>query len=132
MTRKHLPPGTVVMCNFDGFREPEMVKTRPVVVLSPKRRRKGGGKALYTVVPLSTVKPDRIEPYHHQMDPQSVPASQRSSGKESWAKCDMVNTVSSDRLTVPVSSGGIREVVTATSADFEAIRQGVVIALGLS
>lgn len=131
MTRKHLPPGTVVMCDFAGFRKPEMVKTRPVVVLSPKRRRKGGGTALYTVVPLSTVKPTTIEPYHHQMDPQSVPASQRS-GKDSWAKCDMVNTVSSDRLTVPVSSGGARVVVKATQADFEAIRKGVIMALGLS
>ena len=120
------------MCNFEGFREPEMIKTRPVVVLSPKRRRKGGGMALYTVVPLSTVEPNRIEPYHHQMDPQSVPASQRAPDKASWAKCDMVNTVSSERLTVPVSGGGMREMVKVTPTDFEAIQRGVAIALELT
>ena len=131
MINRHVGPGIVLMCDFSGFRVPEMVKTRMVVVLSPRRRRTGRGKVLYTVVPLSTVEPGQIEPYHHRMDPQSLPVSQRSPDKDSWAKCDMVNTVSSERLTVPQSGGGIRETVSVTQADFKAIRGGVAIALGM-
>ena len=41
------------MCDFDtGFKAPEMVKKRPVVVISPRRRRSSA--QFYTVVPLST------------------------------------------------------------------------------
>ena len=33
-------PGMLLMCDFDtGFRPPEMVKVRPVVVISPGRKR---------------------------------------------------------------------------------------------
>ena len=34
--------GTVLMCNFDGFKKPEMVKRRHVVVVSPRYRRHTG------------------------------------------------------------------------------------------
>lgn len=38
--RFHPKPGTILMCDFDtGFQVPEMVKKRPVIVLSPKRKR---------------------------------------------------------------------------------------------
>src|SRR3546814_2449978 len=34
---EHPPTGTILTCNFDaGFKEPEMVKRRPVIVVSPK------------------------------------------------------------------------------------------------
>ena len=34
---EHPAPGTILICDFkQGFREPEMVKQRPVIVLSPK------------------------------------------------------------------------------------------------
>jgi len=32
-------PGAIVICDYStGFRPPEMVKVRPVVVISPRRR----------------------------------------------------------------------------------------------
>ncbi len=52
-------PGEIVICDFStGFRPPEMVKVRPVVVISPRRRT----SQLVTVVPLSTTPPDPVEP----------------------------------------------------------------------
>ena len=65
-------PGTLLMCDFDtGFQPPEMTKRRPVVVVSPRRRR--AMTKLCTVVPLSTAVPNQVEPFHHRMNPRSVP-----------------------------------------------------------
>ncbi|TAM88997.1 MAG: hypothetical protein EPN41_04700 [Candidimonas sp.] len=53
--RKGLRTGEIVICNFDtGFRVPEMVKQRPVVVISKTSTHARG---LCTVVPLSTTLP---------------------------------------------------------------------------
>jgi len=52
------------MCDFTGFKPPEMVKKRPVVILSPRYRRRTG---LCIVVPFSTVEPELIEPHHHRI-----------------------------------------------------------------
>jgi uncharacterized protein YifN (PemK superfamily) len=57
--------GQVLMCNFGmASVPPEMGKIRHVVVLSPRRRRNSG---TFLVVPLSTVAPNPIEPYHYRI-----------------------------------------------------------------
>lgn len=67
----HPHPGTVLICDFTtGFQKPEMIKKRPVVVLSPRPRRK---TQLCTVIPLSTTKPLPIESHHHCLDSASLP-----------------------------------------------------------
>ena len=98
----HPEPGTILVCDFTGFRAPEMVKRRPVVVVSPRLRRR---KGLCTVVPLSTSPPDPVEPYHYRLhtipplpDPYNSPSH--------WVKADMVYTVSFDRLFLMHSSKG--------------------------
>ncbi|MFK5216451.1 type II toxin-antitoxin system PemK/MazF family toxin [Glaesserella parasuis] len=48
----------VVMCDFSGFIAPEMVKTRPVVVISKHKK----NSELVTIVPLSTTKPEPLGP----------------------------------------------------------------------
>lgn len=125
-------PGTLLICNFDtGFRPPEMVKKRPVVVISPKRRR---GNALCTVVPLSTTTPNPTESFHHQMDMTSLPG--KYAENTTWAKCDMVATVSRERLDRVLirEKNGKRKylAVQVTTEDLDAIRNGVIDALGLS
>ena len=50
----HPVPGQILFCNFDGFKEPEMVKKRPVVVLTGAIQ---GRSNLVTVIPLSTAEP---------------------------------------------------------------------------
>ena len=125
-------PGTLLICNFDtGFRPPEMVKKRPVVVISPKRRR---GNALCTVVPLSTTMPNPVEPFHHQMEARSLPGIYAEN--TTWAKCDMLATVSRerlDRVLIREKRNGKRRylAVQVTTEDLDAIRSGVINALGL-
>ena len=123
-------PGTLLICDFTGFKAPEMIKTRPVVVISPRRR---GGARLCTIVPLSTTVPNPVEPFHHRMDPRSLPARFRS--QDSWAKCDMVYTVALDRLArVRLRIGGkwTEREQQVLAKDLEAIRGGVVTALDLT
>jgi uncharacterized protein YifN (PemK superfamily) len=83
--------GMVVACNFHGYVEPEMIKVRPVVVISPNHLRRPG---LCTIIPLSTTAPDPIEPYHYKLAASPFPHEPELA----WAKCDMVATVSVLRL----------------------------------
>ena len=84
--------GCILMCDFSHQAVPEMVKTRPVVVIS----RKAANSQLCTVVPLSSTEPDPKHPWHAKMTREKMPTSLR--GKECWAKCDCVATVSFARL----------------------------------
>ena len=128
----HPGVGEVLMCDFsEGFKPPEITKKRPVVVLSPRRRRAPG---LYTVVPLSTSRPYHVEPYHHLLDARGFP--QRLAENENWAKCDLLYTVSLDRLDRIYAGrqpNGKRIYLGArvTPVDLEAIRQCVLSGLGI-
>jgi len=92
---EHPAIGTILMCNFDqGFRPPEMVKRRAVVVISPKIRARPG---LCTVVALSTTPPNPVMPYHCQLDIRPrLPLPFESDGI--WVKGDMINAVGLHRL----------------------------------
>jgi len=70
-----------------------MVKVRPVVVITPQLP---GRASLCTIVPLSTVEPNPLQPYHHKMDRCSLPSKLQKA--DCWAKCDMLYTVSLERL----------------------------------
>ena len=86
----HPPQGCIVEVDFSkGFREPEMVKDRLAVVLSPQIEAR---HHLLTVVALSTTPPDPPAPYHCQFQiPFELP---RGWGKRPrWVKGDMVNAV---------------------------------------
>lgn len=64
--REHPKIGTILICDFDqGFKEPEMVKRRPVIVVSPKISTRPG---LCTVVALSTTEPRPKMPFHCEID----------------------------------------------------------------
>lgn len=92
----HPEPGTILMCDFSsGFKAPEMVKKRPVVVVSPKRKYCAG---LCTVVALSTVTPTTIEDWHYQLPAASMPKTPRFQANDSWVKGDMIYRVGFDRL----------------------------------
>ena len=117
-------PGTLWMCDFSGFRRPEMIKKRPVVVVSPRPKNHVG---LCTVVPLSTLAPTPVKAFHYLMAARSLRA-ELGAQKNSWAKCDMVCTVSLERLArVSGSQGTLR----VSDADLAAIRRCVGVALGL-
>jgi len=88
-------PGTILLCDYGlgGFRPPEMVKRRPVVVVSKRKRQPTG---LLTVVPLSTSEPLPLEAYHCRIALE-VPLPGFAE-QECWVKADMVATVAFARL----------------------------------
>ncbi|MGN6289929.1 MAG: type II toxin-antitoxin system PemK/MazF family toxin [Sphingopyxis terrae] len=97
MAIKYVPPEkSVVICDFSwgGFKSPEMIKRRPVVVLVGRLPRRDN---LVTVVPLSGTASDARNKYHCRIDfdvelPHPFPATAW------WAKCDMVASVCLHRL----------------------------------
>ena len=128
MLTYHPGPGAIVICDFStGFREPEMVKVRPVVVISPRRRT----GQLVTVVPLSSTAPERVEPWHHQLSPGAYPPARGPI----WAKCDMVVTVALhrlDRVKIKRDRNRIYQVFQVSAAELADILACVDAALGIS
>lgn len=120
--------GMVLICDFaTGFQAPEMVKVRPVVIVSP-RRRMGG---VCTVVPLSSNAPDIVMPWHHQLSAGAYPPARGPM----WAKCDMIATVACHRLDrVKVKTAGKRTYHTfqLPEADMAAICKAVLAGLGFA
>ncbi|MGB8326467.1 MAG: type II toxin-antitoxin system PemK/MazF family toxin [Steroidobacteraceae bacterium] len=122
-------PRSIVVCDFSGFIEPEIIKRRPVVILAVHKR----NSKLVTVVPLSTTAPDQIEAHHYRLRQNPIPGEQAT---EVWAKCDMLAVVSIERLDlVRTARGpdGKRQYLRLQIGQdqFDAIRRGVASALGL-
>ncbi|WP_458183732.1 type II toxin-antitoxin system PemK/MazF family toxin [Bradyrhizobium sp. 14AA] len=91
----HPVPGTIVRVDLnEGFREPEMRKRRPCIVLSPPL---AGRDFMCTIVPLSTTAPRRPRDYHLKLtlDP---PLPEPFENPEMWVKGDIVLTVAFHRL----------------------------------
>jgi len=128
----HPKQGAIILCDYTGFKAPEMIKKRPVVVISPRLRRRDG---LCTVVPLSTTAPNRVEPYNCELELiRPLPAPWRA--QTHWVKADMLATVGFHRLDL-IRTGrdqyGKRKYlnVIVPQDDLERIRVCVLHALGI-
>lgn len=131
MALKYPPrPGAVLKCDYrGGFEPPEMVKTRCVVVISPRFPKR---KGLATVVPLSTTPPRPVMGYHCtiRFDP---PLPRPFDGIEKWVKADMVATVSEDRLSALFSKVDGKRIFDnrkVSDEDLARIRECVRFAIG--
>lgn len=120
----HPRPGTILVCDFRGFIAPEMIKLRPIVIISPHHIQRPG---LYTVVPLSQTPPNPHEPYHVHFPHTPVPGEHGPC----WAKCDMVVSVSVDRLDRKKVGRGDYRVVNIKQSELDAILAGVKYSLGI-
>ncbi|MFU8788640.1 MAG: type II toxin-antitoxin system PemK/MazF family toxin [Methylobacter sp.] len=129
----HPEQGTILICDFKGFIDPEMNKRRPVVVMSPRLRQRG---RLCAIVPLSTTPPSQIMPYHHKLHVDPVlPAPYDA--KFHWVKADMIYTVSFDRLFLPfdgkdAAGKRIYDVRVIDKADLIKIQHCILHSLGLT
>lgn len=130
----HPPLGAFVMCNYDlGFKEPEMRKRRPAIIVSPPISVRA---RLATVVPISTSPPAPVMPYHYKItiDP---PLPGKFDAPEAWVKCDMVCAVSFDRLDL-IRDGKDRDgkrryrVNPISDNDLRMIRACILSSLGLN
>lgn len=124
--------GEILLCNYQGFVEPEMVKTRPVIVVSPRLRRRSN---LIGIVPLSTTAPAPAEAYHCLIElDRPLPAP--FDNPIMWAKCDMYNVVSMQRLDrfkeARQRHRGVRQwfVGKASPAQITALKKAVLCGLG--
>ena len=112
------------MCDFSGNIVPEIIKKRPVVVITPHHIQRAG---LSMVVPLSSTPSDRCDPY-------VVELSQNYGSydfKRQFAKCDLACSVSWKRL--DRFKLGYRRYASfhMTNSDFEAVIAGVAYAFGM-
>lgn len=89
-------PKTILLCDYDqvGFRPPEMIKRRPVVVLVGSLSGRAG---LHTVIPLSGTPSNAKQHYHCKIElAQALPAPFDETTW--WVKADMIATLSMNRL----------------------------------
>lgn len=121
----HPKAGAVLVCDFRGYVEPEIVKMRPVVVVSPNHLRRPG---LVTVIPLSTTPPLYVEAYHYLLHGNPVPGSE---AEAVWAKCDLIATVSIERLDRKKVSRGHYAVGYVSMEQVRAMRRCAAISPGL-
>ncbi len=129
----HPDQGTIVICDFDGFVAPEMIKRRPAVVVSPRFRTRNG---LCAVVPLSTTSPAQVCAYHFKLSVVPPLPAPYDAGFH-WVKADMVYTVSLARLHLPFSGKDAQgkrnyDIRVIDQADLECIQRCVLHGLGLS
>jgi uncharacterized protein YifN (PemK superfamily) len=118
--------GDVLMCDFKGFKAPEMTKVRLVVILSPRSRVSFPGT--YIVVPISKTAPCPAEAHHCEFKPRSYHFFDPI--ESVWAKCDMVTSVASHRLDrVKVAGRYCR--VQIRKEDLGRIRTAVLHTLGM-
>lgn len=84
-----------MICDYStGFIIPEMVKRRPVIIISKPMK---GRQRLCTVVPLSTTAPNPVMSFHAEITlPFELPRP--FDAERQWIKGDMINSVSFDRL----------------------------------
>ena len=117
-------PGYVLMCDFTGYVAPEIIKVRPVVIVSPAHLTRPG---LVSIVPLSTTPPNPVEPYHYRLNGNPIPGS---SEVEVWAKCDMLATVRLERLDRIKVGRGNYQTANISMDQVRAIRRCVILSLG--
>lgn len=86
--------GEIYSCDFGDLLPPEMTKIRPVVVLSRTKLNVINGTV--TVVPLSTAAP--VRSVNHAVRLTTDPSPWKGALSQSWAKADMMITLSKQRL----------------------------------
>jgi len=117
--------GSVLYCDYDGFKVPEMIKKRPVIVI----RRHRQNRKLVTVVPISLTMPDILLSYHIPMKEDFC--KEHLKGKQSWVKCDMVNVISIDRLREIKNHQGQRYIPQTDHIFLEKVKTAIRVSQGL-
>ncbi len=129
----HPKQGHYLICNFDhGFVPPEIVKPRPVIVIS-KSDSHGPHKNLCTVVALSTTPPHPRLPWHWKL---SFNPNPNRSDTPVCVKGDMIYTVSYYRLDKPHIRthrlGRTYQNIRIPKSEIEAILNGIANYFGMN
>jgi uncharacterized protein YifN (PemK superfamily) len=135
MALNHFYPkqGYYLICDFErGFVPPEIVKPRPVIVVS-KTESHGPHRRLCTVVALSTTPPNPELPWHYRLKRNPNPNREAD---PVWVKGDMIYTVSFARLDKPHvkthRQGRIYQSIRIAKDELEVILRGLANYLGMA
>jgi uncharacterized protein YifN (PemK superfamily) len=122
----HPRAGQVLVCDFSGFKEPEMVKPRPVVVVSPRLPHRS---EIVAIVPISLTPPKHRLPFcyrlsknYHPAEPDDLPC---------WAKADMLLNIGAYRLTAFKIGRRKYAYPNLTPQDLAGVRHAILCGLGL-
>jgi len=132
MISTHPKQGTILICDFSGFIEPEMVKRRPVIVVSkPVASRPG----LCTVVTLSTTDPKVILPMHFKLD-MDHPLPPPYDSPYHWVKGDMIYALSLKRMFFPFlkkdkNGNRIYDIRQITSEQLSCVQKCIMAGIGI-
>lgn len=96
--------GQILICDFVNNIGNEINKKRPVIAFTAPTVQLRKSKLCH-VIPLSTTEPEVIKDYHYKLTnlPKLPPPYLKN---ECWAKCDLVYTVSYERLLTPYFGKG--------------------------
>jgi mRNA interferase MazF len=118
--------GQILMCDFTGFKEPEMVKVRPVVVISPRLPRRS---EVVTVVPISLTEPNPLMPYQVRLSKNYHP--QEDDDLPCWAVADLVMNLGLYRLEGFKVGRRKWEFPQMSGDDLKSVKEGVLHGLGM-
>lgn len=130
----HPKQGALVLVKFDkAFKEPEMVKPRPCVVISREMK---GRPDLLTVVPLSTTPPRPVMPWHAEIA-LDLELPERWSSGSCWVKGDMIYAIGfhrADLFRLGKATNGRRTYQTAalSAEKMRKVQRCVLEGIGLS
>lgn len=118
--------GQILICDFSGFQPPEMVKKRPVILISPRLPYRD---SIATVVPISTTAPIKDLAFVVRLSKNYHPGAEDD--LPCWAKCDMLMNIGVHLLEGFKVARRKWEYPQATGADLSAVRRGVLAGLGM-
>ena len=118
--------GQVLMCDFNGFVAPEMVKTRPVIVVSPRLPYRS---EIVAIVPISLTPPKHHLPFCYKLSKNYHP--QEIDDVPCWAKADMVMNLGIYRLSGFKVGRRKWEHPSLIPADLAGVRHAILCGLGL-
>ena len=122
----HPRAGQVFMCDLSGFNEPEMVKPRPVVVVSPRLPHRHD---IVAIVPISLTPPRHTLPYCFKLSKNYHP--DEPDDLQSWAKADMLLNLGTYRLSAFKIGRRQYAYPTLTPEDLAGVRHAILCGLGL-
>ena len=114
------------MCSFSGFKVPEMVKVRPVVVVSPRLPRRS---EIVAVVPISLTEPMPLMPYQIRLSKNYHPSE--ADDLPCWAIADLVMNIGIYRLESFKVGRRKWAAPQMTGDDLAAVREAVLHGLGM-
>ena len=118
--------GQIFVGDFRDLNAPEITKTRPVIVISPKLPYRS---ELVTIVPISTTPPRHDLPFVFRLSRNYTPWGDADA--VSWAKCDLVMNVALTRLSAFKTGRRKYAYPTLSPEDLAGVRQAVLAGLGL-